>query len=144
MMVLHSFAAIFTQHPQFSSGFQRELNVIANISNKMRAGEEYVPVLMRCCTSLLTLRSSVFLLSSSSFSWSVEVTVRLSVIRVTCSSVDSSLSATGLSSCTLHTDTQMLFTHAYIPEEDMEFALNKITMKNIRKGFPLISQHMYT
>lgn len=56
-------------------------------------------------TSLLTLRSSVFLLSSSSFSWSLEVTVMLSVIRVTCSSVDRSLCPAGLGSSVLRART---------------------------------------
>lgn len=32
MVILHSLAAVFTQRPQ-SSGFQRELNVFANISS---------------------------------------------------------------------------------------------------------------
>lgn len=60
-----------------------------------------------CCavwsTSLLSLRSSVFLLSSWSFSWSADVMDMLSVINVICSSPEMSLSVWGKSSTCLQT-----------------------------------------
>lgn len=102
MMILHSLTAVFTQRPH-SSDFQRAVNSIAHIIKTNVNLQRQCNTFRRSCTSLLTLRSSVFLLSSSSFSWSLEVTVMLSVIRVTCSSADSSLSPAGSTSFVLHT-----------------------------------------
>lgn len=78
----------------------------------------------------------MFLLSSSSFSWSLEVTVMLSVIRVTCSSVDRSLSPTGHASSVLHAHRRRQRTC------HRKRAINKVAMKNITREFPLISKHM--
>lgn len=139
LMILHCSTAVFTQRPQ-SSGFQRELNGV-HISNTnvnlCRLCSSWRP-----CTSLLTLRSSVFLLSSRSFSWSLEVTGILSVIRVNCSSVDSNLSVTGVTSSVLHIHRH---TETFKASADRQrvCAINKTRMKNISREFPLISKHMH-
>lgn len=61
----------------------------------------------------------------------------LSVIRVTCSSVDSSLSPTGLTSCALNGHR-----HCQARAREGKRTINKAVMKNITKEFPLIRQHM--
>lgn len=60
----------------------------------------------------------------------------LSVIRVTCSSVDSSLSPAGLTSSVLSGHRHCQHTRG------RKRTINKAVMKNITKEFPLIRQHM--
>lgn len=62
----------------------------------------------------------------------------LSVIRVTCSSVDSSLLPAGWTASVLHAHRHCQHTRK------RKCTINKAVMKNISKEFPLISKHMRT